>query len=588
MGQPSVEDILREATGHHEAGRLAQAVALYRQAIAVSADSAAVYCNLGSALKSQGDVEGAMGCFQRALALAPDAPEVHNNLGNAYQQTGRLDEAADCYERAIALRSDYAEAHANLGSVRGEQGLHDEAIACCREALRLRPDSARIHSNLLYALHFHPASDSWSLYEEHRRWNEVHAAPLARFHRPHGNDPSPDRPLRMGYVSADFLAHPVGRFLAPLLPAHDRERFRIFCYASQARQDAMTRRLRSHAHVWRDVSAVDDERLAAMIRQDGIDILVDLTMHMAGSRLLVFARRPAPVQVTYLAYCGTTGLNAIDYRLSTAVLDAGGFAECCAERTMLLPATYWCYEPQGESPDAGGDSSLSRPGTPDRGGFGETALPLPMTLDTTRVPGEPPAARCGRVTFGCLNNFRKVTEPTLDAWCRVLAGAEGSRLVLHTHAGRHRRRVEEFLAARGIAPSRVTFAGFVPLAQYMHLYREIDIGLDPFPYGGGTTTCDALWMGVPVVSLVGSMPVSRSGLELLSQVGLADLAAGTVEQYVRVATELAGDLPRLRLLRGALRERMRRSRLMDGAGFARDVEAAYRMMWRRWCDETRV
>ncbi|MGA2497946.1 MAG: tetratricopeptide repeat protein [Tepidisphaeraceae bacterium] len=549
MAQPVFEDILREAIGHHQAGRLAQAVMCYRQALDVRPDSAAAHCNLGSALKSQGDVDGAIACFQRALALEPDAAEAHNNLGNACQQTGRLDEAVECYQQAIALRPDYAEAHCNLGGARGDQGQHDEAIACYREALRLKPESARIHSNLVYALHFHPASDRHSLYQEHRRWNDTHAAPLARLHRPHANDRSPDRPLRVGYVSPDFLEHPVGRFLRPLLAAHDRDQFRIFCYASQARHDSLTDRLRGHADVWRDVLALGDEQLAALIRDDAIDVLVDVTMHMAGSRLPVFARRPAPVQVTYLAYCATTGLGAIDYRLSTAALDPAGYADCCSEQTILLPDTYWCYEPHGVAP----------------------------------AVGEPPAGRRGQITFGCLNNFCKVTEPALETWSRLLASVGGSRLLLHSHPGGHRRRVADFLAARGIAPSRLTFAGFVPLSQYIEQYREIDIGLDPFPYGGGTTTCDALWMGVPVVSLAGSMPVSRSGLHLLSQVGLADLAAATPRQYVAAAAGLAADLPRLRSLRASLRQRLGQSPLMDAPRFARGIEAAYRIMWHRRC-----
>ncbi|MFI5378016.1 MAG: tetratricopeptide repeat protein [Tepidisphaerales bacterium] len=531
-------------------GQLDQAIACYRRVLVFRPDSPEAHNNLGTALKTQGDVAGAIACFQQALALRPDAAQAHNNLGNALQQMGHLDEAAACYESAIALKPDHADAHNNLGQVRAVQGQLDPAIACYRRALALNPQSAAIHSNLVYSLHFHPGSDRESLYREHLQWNEVHAKPLAALRRPHNSDAAPDRRIRVGYLSPDFAQHPVGRFLLPLLAAHDRDRFHIFCYASQVRDDTFTERLRAHADVWRNVFGLSDDELAELIRVDGIDILVDLAMHMAGNRLLVFARKPAPVQVTYLAYCGATGLDVMDYRLTTADLDPPGPNDAFySERSIRLPQTYWCYEPGVDTPPVG---------------------PLP-------------ALARGGVTFGSLNNFCKVTEPTLDAWARLLVAVDGSRLLLHSHPGSHRERVSAFLHARGVSPDRLVFTDFVPIERYFKLYGEIDIALDPFPCGGGTTTCDALWMGVPVVSLVGQTAVARSGLALLSQLGLGELTATTPQQYIRIAADLAGNVPRLREFRTTLRQRMQASPLMDAPRFARDVESAYRAMWHRWC-----
>jgi predicted O-linked N-acetylglucosamine transferase (SPINDLY family) len=397
---------------------------------------------------------------------------------------------------------------------------------------------------------FSSGYDARTLCEEHRRWDRNHAAPLARFIGPHLNDRSPDRRLRVGYVSPDFRHHPVGRFLLPLLESHDRRSFEIFGYASVDVPDTMTDRCRAHTDVWRNMLGSSDEQVARTIRQDRIDILVDLSVHMAKNRLLVFARKPAPVQVTYLAYCGTTGLSTIDYRLTDPYLDPPGQDEqIYTEQSVRLPETYWCYQPAIETPPV-------------------NALPA---LDV------------GHVSFGSLNNFCKVTPATLAAWGRLLQAVPQSRLLLHARSGSHRDRVRKFLAEQGVSPERLEFIDFQPMAEYFAAYQQIDVALDPFPYGGGTTTCDALWTGVPVVSLAGETAVGRGGLSILSNIGLPGLAARDPDEYVRIAAELALDLPRLTELRATLRQRMQSSPLMDAARFARGVEAAYREMWRRWC-----
>jgi predicted O-linked N-acetylglucosamine transferase (SPINDLY family) len=531
-------------------GKLREAVAAYRRALELKRDYAEAHNNLGIALVDEQKLDEAIGCYRRALELKPDYAEAHNNLGIALGEQEKLDEAVACYRRALELKPDYAGAHNNLGNVLKDQGKLDEAVACYRRAVELAPDRPEIHSNLVYTQVFRLASDARTLYEEQRRWSRVHADPLARFVEPHANDRSPDRRLRVGYVSPDFRSHPIGTFLLPLLESHDRQRFEIFCYASVRVPDAMTGRCRVRADVWRDVLGLSDERVAGAIREDRIDILVDLTMHMADNRLLVFARKPAPVQVTYLAYCGTTGLDTMDYRLTDPYLDPPGREEpFYRERSVRLPETYWCYRPGIEAPPANGL----------------------------------PALETGQVSFGSLNNFCKVSPATLAAWSRLLHVVPGSRLLLHAHAGSHRRRVRTFLAEQGVSPERLTLVDFLPMAEYFGVYRQIDVALDPFPYGGGTTTCDALWMGVPVVSLAGATAVGRGGLSILSNVGLAELAARDAEQYVEIAAALAKDLPRLSELRAGLRSRMQKCPLMDAPRFARNVEAAYREMWRRWC-----
>jgi predicted O-linked N-acetylglucosamine transferase (SPINDLY family) len=541
--------------GHalREQGKLDEAVAHCRRAVELKPDYAEAYNNLGNALRDLDRLDEAIACGRRAVELNPAMADAHNNLGNALKDLGKLDEAIGYFHRALELDPEFAEAHNNLGNVQKEQGNLDEAIACFRRAVELKPDYVEAHSNWLCAMLYSADYAPDAIYREHLRWNERFAAPLAGAIQPHDNDRTPERRLRIGYLSPDFRNHVVALFLLPLLEAHDRGQVEIFCYASVRARDDVTERCRAKADVWRDVFNLSDEQLASMMRQDRIDILVDLAMHTAGSRLLAFARKPAPVQVTYLAYCGTTGMSTIDYRLTDPYLDPPGADErFYSERSIRLPETYWCYRPIVDAPPVN---------------------PLP-------------ALQNGYITFACFNNFCKVTPPTLAAWRQLLQRVPNSRLLVHAHEGSHRQRVREFIAQEGVSHERITFAGKVPTSAYLRAHQQIDVALDPFPYGGGTTTCDALWMGVPVVSLRGQTAVGRGGASILSNVGLPELVADDIGQYVRIAAELAEDLPRLSKLRTALRERMQHSPLMNAPRFARHVEAAYRTMWQRWCDES--
>jgi len=357
--------------------------------------------------------------------------------------------------------------------------------------------------------------------------------------------------MRIGYVSPDFRDHVDSFFTIPLLANHDHQQCEIFCYASVARPDAVTERLRGYADVWRSTVKLTDQELADLVRSDQIDILVDLKMHTANNRLLMFAQRPAPVQVCWLAYPGTTGLSTIDYRLTDPYLDPPGlFDSFYAEESLRLPETFWCYDPLTDQPPV-------------------NALP---------------ARTSGVITFGCLNNFCKVNEDCLMLWARVLQAVPQSRLLLLAPSDPARERVLAILQQEGIAAARVEFANRVPRPEYLKLYHRFDFGLDPVPYNGHTTSLDAFWMGVPTLTLVSTKTVlGRGGWTQLCNLGLQELAAETPEQYVALAAGLAGDLTRLEELRSTLRQRMLRSPLMDGKRFARHVEQLYRQMWRRWC-----
>jgi len=578
---------LATARAHHQAGRLLEAEGLYRQVLARQPNHAEALYLLGVLANQVGRADGAVELIGRAVQLKPDFPEAHNNLGIALSNLGQLDEAIAAFRQAIQLKPDFPEAYNNLGIALKNQEHFDEALVAYHQAIQLKPDFVESHSNLasalrnrghlyealaayeramalkpdnpefassrLFLLHSHPGYGPQSLYEEHRRWNQQYAAPLKRHIQTHRNDRSPERRLKIGYVSPDLRSHPVGHFLLPLLECHDHAQVQVFCYADVYSPDAMTERLRAHADVWHSIVGLSDEQVASLIRIDSIDILVDLTLHTAHNRLLVFARKPAPVQVTYLAYPSTSGLDTMDYRLTDPYLDPPGSEtdSIYSERSIRLPQTYWCYQTPDLAPEVG---------------------PLPA------LAGE-------GVTFGCLNDFNKVREGTLSVWCALLRSVPQSRLLLHAGEGSHRQRVADLLKQEGVNPERLSFVGRVPLGEYYGTYGRIDIGLDPFPFAGGTTTCDALWMGVPVVSLAGETAVSRGGLSILSNVGLGELVAGTAEEYVGIAAELAGDWARLACLRAGLRSRMASSPLMDGPGFARSVEAAYRQMWYNWCEE---
>lgn len=585
--------------GHFDA-----AAASFLRAILLERGLAAPHYNLGLLLHQVGDGAGAIDYFERAAALHPPLrADVKERISDARKsakprpspattfarfassllEKDRRSDAIVLAQQAVALDQSFIPAHWILGSafyelkqyeeaiasygrirqldpsLRGFQGCLseafwrcgriDEAIDLLREMIALRPDDAVRHSNLVYLMHFSARHDAKSVLEEARRWDSRFGVPRATAIRPHTNDRTPDRRLRIGYVSPDFYNHAQSYFLHPLLSNHDHEKFEIVLYSDVREPDDVTKTLLQYVDLCRNTAGVSEEAMADRIREDRIDILVDLTMHTGNNRLLVFARKPAPVQISWLGYPGTTGLSAIDYRITDPYLDPpGGDESLYAERSLHLPDTFWCYS------EAKQDANN----------------PLP-------------AARTGHIRFVSLNNFCKVNDQSIALWARLLARVAGSRLVLFVPEGELRRKTLRAFERYGIAPDRLELVPFRRRGEYMTTYRSADIALDTFPYNGHTTSLDALWMGVPVVTLVGQTAAGRAGLCFAMNLGLPELVARTEDEYVEIAARLAGDLDRLAELRATLPSRMEKSPLMDAPRFARAMEAAFRTAWHRWC-----
>ena len=530
-----------------QAGQHQKALELIRQALSGKPDDSGCHVDYGLALAATGQIDAAIAEYRQAISLQPDCVPALNNLANLLQKHGNLDEAIDALSRVVSINPNLAEAHNNLGNALREIGDLDGAIESFERAESINP-LPQFASNRLFAMLHHPGIDAQRLAEEHAKWNRRFAQNIRPMARELADLPA-DRRLRIGYVSPDFHDHPISRFFLPLLENHDRQRFEIFCYSDSQRQDQVSQRIAAKADSWRNVATLSSEQLAQQICDDRIDVLVDLAKHTDAKILLAFAYRPAPLQVSYLAYCGPTGLSAMDFYLTDTLIDPAGQHEGLTKEKPFRLESFWCYVP----PDEAGDV---------------TALP---------------ALSNGFITFGCLNHFCKVTEPTLRTWREILKAVPLSRLILHSPPGSHQERILEFFAEAAIHSSQIEFVPRMPLRHYFHQYGRIDIALDPFPWGGGTTTCDALWMGVPVVTLAGQTPVSRSGLSLVASAGMPELAADSHQNYVKTAVALASDPADLAARRQLLRKRVIGSHLMDLSRFVRQIEAAYLQMWNDLC-----
>jgi len=522
-------------------GQLDDAVVALQAALAQQPDFAEAHNNLGNALSDQRKLDEAVGRYRKALALKPDYAEAYGNLGNTLRRQGKGSEAVEMCRKAVTLKPDFAEAHNNLGLVLSEQGKTSDAMAAYRAALAAMPGSAAAHSNLLFCMNYDAEVPQQEILAESRRWNAAHAP--GQVPRP-ASSGSGGR-LSVGYVSPDFVEHSVSYFLEPLMAAHDREHFEVFCYAEVANPDATTAWFRELADHWCTTVGMTDATLGQRIREDGMDILVDVAGHTAENRLPAFAERPAPVQVTWLGYPNTTGLAAMDYRLTDAIADPPGEADALHSETLVrLDDGFLCYAPPADAPAPSRDS--------------------------------------GPLTFGSFNNLAKVTPQVVETWAAVLRQVPHSRLLLKSRPfadAPTRQRYADMFAGHGIEPARLDLLAHIAgTAGHLAAYARIDIGLDPFPYNGTTTTCEALWMGVPVVTLSGNRHAGRVGASILTRLGLDDLVADSRESYVEAAVTLANDSARLAALRQDLRARMQASPLCDGVAFARNVEAAYRQM----------
>ncbi len=539
-----------------ELGQLEEAVASYRRALEVDPGYAEAHVNLGSLLEDLGQLDDAVASYRRALEIRPVFFEALVNLGHVLEGLGQFGEAAENYRQALEIQPRSAEAHSNLAGALRDLGEFGLAVASLRLALEIRPDYADAQSQLLF-IHGYLASESApALLTEARRFGNL-AARQAQPFSAWRNAPESGRCLRVGLVSGDLRNHPVGYFVEGMLAAlaaHVPGRLEIIAYPSTVHADELTERIKPHCHGWHSVTGLSDERLAQRVRDDGIDILVDLSGHTAHNRLPMFAWKPAPVQVSWLGYFATTGLAAMDYLLAdpwtVPVAEEAHFAET----VWRLPESYLCF--------------------------------TPPAVD---VPVAPlPALTAGHITFGCFNNLAKMNDAVVALWARVLQAVPESRLFLKTRQldeASVRLSVIQRFAAHGIDAGRLILEEGATRAELLAAYHRVDIALDPFPYPGGTTSVEALWMGVPVLTLAGDRFLSHIGESILQNAGLPDWIAIDAEDYVARAAMHAGDRQRLALLRKALRQQVLASPLFDAPRFARHFETALRGMWTQWCNQ---
>jgi len=538
------------------AGRHDEAMAAGLRAVVTDSEDADACINLGAALQAKDKLTAAEEVFRLAVRLRADEAAAVGNLGTVVLLRGRVAEAVALLQRTAALQPDRAETWSNLGGAMREQGNPAASIAAYRRALRINPGYVDAHSNLIFVLDFDTALTTADHMEERRRFDAQHALPLAAEALSHANVRDGERRLRVGYVSADFRRHSAAFAFLPVLKRHDHARFEVFCYSGVVREDDMTAECRAAADVWCDTLGMDDAALAGRIRADGIDVLVDLSGHSLGNRLLAFARRPAPVQLSAWGHPHGIGVTAIAHIVSDPVCIPYGERPIVPQAVVDLPCIIG-YEAPPDAP--------------------------PVVA--------PPAVANGVVTFGCLNRLSKLTEDTLALWGRVLAAVPDARLLLKDkplNDPSEQRRILAALARHGVTEERVVLLGGSSHIEHLAAYGRVDIALDPFPLNGGISTQEALWMGVPVLALRGRTPPSRVSAAIDTALGLADWVAEDWDDYVAIARAKAVDVAALADLRARLRPHFAASPVGDMAQYTRAVEDAYRALWRRWCGQSPV
>jgi len=461
-------------------GEVEEAVACYRKATEINPKYAEAFNSLGIALKEQGKLDEAIESYQKALELEPGGAGAYYNIANALGERGKADEAIERYLKAIELKPEYAEAYVNMGNMLKNQGRLDEAVDSYRKAMEFRPDYHQAFSNYLFTLHYGPGHAADWVYEQHCKWDEQYAKPLAEKIRDHANDPNPDRKLRIGYVSPDFRSHSCAYFVEPLLRAHDKNVVELFCYSEVPKADDVTQRIKELADQWRDTGGMSPDDMCEKIREDRIDILVDAAGHTANNRLLVFAQKPAPIQVTWLGYPDTTGMTAIDYRFTDAMADPEGEADkYVREKLVRLSGGFLCYSPLYVTPEV----------------------------------AELPALKNNYITFTSFNNLAKVTEDVVATWAEIMRNLPYSKFLLKNRRlsdNSTQTRYQGLFEKYGVSAERIIMKPHTAgRNEHMDMYNSVDIALDPFPYNGTTTTFEALWMGVPVLTIMGDRHVSR-------------------------------------------------------------------------------
>jgi protein O-GlcNAc transferase len=504
------------------------------------------YNNLGLAMANAGRPNDAIELLQKSLQLSPNYPDAHNTLALAYEALNRKDEASFHYSEAVRLNPTFADAWSNYGTNLTEQGRVEEAIVALRKSLQARPHAAMIHSNLLLTLNYSSHLTPEQVTAEHKEFASQFAPNTTT--SPMLHDPDPERRLRLGYLSADFRAHTVSGFIEALLTHHDRNRFHVTAYANVSRPDDATTRFQKLADRWRFVNGLSDEQIANQIVADKIDILIDLSGHTAGNRILVLAARPAPIQATLFGYPNTTGLNTVDYRITDEISDPPDMTEhLYTEKRLHLNGLAWVYQPPTDAPPV---------------------RPLPGLKNDT-------------FTFGCLNNAAKISDACLTTWANLLKAIPNSQLVLLTGSSE---KGSELMAERfekaGVSRDRVERLSRLSRKDYFETYTRFDLALDPFPYNGGVTTCDSLWMGVPVLAVAGSSYVSRQGVSILTHVGLPEFAAESSEQLIEMAKIWVENRDMLADIRAGLRSQLANSLVGQPAKYVKNLEAGLREAWK--------
>ena len=531
-------------------GRYDVAVASYERATKLDPSNIAAHINLGNAFQQLGKYSNAVECFNQALILSPENPAIYFNLGNALKALYRFDDAVTSYKRALSIQPDFVKALVNLGSLYQEYGFVEEAIELNQRVLALRPDDAVAESNYLLALDYLQQYKPEIIYTEHLKYGSRYKHLMRPRNSSCWKNKSLDRRLRIGYVSPDLRSHPMASFIEPVIANHDRNRVAVICYFNHYLRDGVTERLSQLADEWHDIVHMSDGDVACRILKDKVDILVDLAGHTAMNRLLVFARKPAPVQVTWLGYMNTTGLLTMDYRITDEnASPAGDFDSRHTESLARMPDSQWCYQQPEESPDV-------------------NKLPAIIT---------------GHITFASFHNLAKVTPDVIELWSDVINAVHESRLLIVARGADQRREYlySEFTKNK-VKMERIVLREAVSFHDYLMLHQQVDVNLDTHPYCGGTTTCHSLWMGVPVITLAGSTATSRGGASILRAVGLGELIAESKEQYINIACHLVDNTPALGKLRLELRQRMKDSALMNASKFCDNLEQIYKEMWDKW------
>ncbi len=558
---PAYKQALSQKPDHFEAlnnlgnimrehGNAENAIEIYRAALKLKPNCAEIWNNMGNVLKEKGQNEDAIEGYKKAIEIKPDYAEAWNNMGSTLFEQNRFTDAIEHYRQALKLKSDYAEAWNNLGGILEVIGESKPAIKSCRHALKYKPDYINAFSNLLYLLSYNVLCSPEQILEEHRNWDRIHGEKHETHAFSHTKSTDPNKRLRIGYVSPDFRKHALSFFFGPILNNHNRSNVEVYCYSNVSKPDRVTERFKMMADKWHSIIEMSDKEAAQKVYEDEIDILIDLAGHTAKNRLTIFTYKPAPVQITYLGYCNTSGLKSMDYWITDTVLHPEDTVELAVEKITRLHRCWVCYQPPADAPEI-----------------------IPKThVDDT-------------VTFGSFNNLSKLSNKVLGCWGQLLREVPDSRLVLKARQFAcpfMQKRVLSQFAQHGIKGDRLTLLPNTP--SYMADYNKIDIALDTFPRTGGVTTADALWMGVPVVTLAGRRYIERQGASMLNAVGLGEFITSTPEEYITRAATLAKDFKRRLKLRTSLRKRMANSPLCDGRDLAQALENTYRKMWQTWCN----